>query len=367
MEKGYNFEHNIIVRFLMNEASLEDITLLEEWISSDTEHYNYFEQIRDTWNSIEIEKELDKDGIQSDFSNILNRIEETESRNNYFNFNRKNFNSIWFFKVAAVFLVGFVASWLVFNQSNLAVSNKTAYNVIETPKGSSTTINLPDGSKIWLNAGSRLRYPQEFSLNSRNVFLEGEAFFEIAKDQNRQFLVKTPDLTVKVFGTKFNVKSYPGDPTVETTLVEGSVSIQKNLADGKAEGNEIKMEPNQRIVLYKGPEKVTQGDSPVKKIENVPARKAKFVISKRIQTDRFTSWKDGQLIIKSEPMIKLAVTLERRYNVKIHFEDEEIKQSRFTGTIEDETIEQVMAAIKIAASFDYRIEDREIWIKKIEQ
>lgn len=365
MKEGHNFDNNIIVRFLMNEVSKEDIRLLEDWISSDTEHFSYFEQIRDTWNSIELEKELDERSIHSDFSNVLNRIEDKPSNNNIFISNLRNFNGSWFFKVAAVFILGFVVSWLIFEQSNPIVKSKTAYNVIETPKGSSTTINLPDGSKIWLNAGSKLRYPQEFSHDTRNVFLEGEAFFEVAKDKNRLFLVKTPDLTVKVFGTKFNVKSYPGDHTVETTLVEGSVSIQKNL-DGKAAGKEIKMEPNQRIVLYKEIKKVTPSESQLKRIKNLPARKAKFVLSKRIQTDRFTSWKDGQLIIKSEPMIKLAVTLERRYNVKIHFEDEEIKQSRFTGTIENETIEQVMAAIKIAASFDYRIEEREIWISKME-
>ncbi len=365
MKKEDQFDNNIIVRFLMSEASEEDVKLLEDWISSDTEHYSYFEQIRDTWNSIEVEKELDKHSIQSDFSNVLSRIEDKPINNNSFNSKLRNFNGNWFIKVAAVFILGFVVSWLVFDPSIPAMKNKTAFNIIETPKGSSTTINLPDGSKIWLNAGSKLRYPQKFSHDIRNVFLEGEAFFDVAKDKDRLFLVETPDLKVKVFGTKFNVKSYPGDQTVETTLVEGSVSIQKNL-EGKAAGKEITMEPNQRIVLYKEIKKVTPNENQVKRIKNVPARKAKFVLSKRIQTDRFTSWKDGQLIIKSEPMIKLAVTLERRYNVKIHFEDETIKQFRFTGTIEDETIEQVMSAIKIAASIDFRIVEREIWISKME-
>jgi transmembrane sensor len=366
MKEGYHFDNNIIVRFLMNEASHEDILLLEDWISSDAEHFSYFEQIRDTWNSIELEKELDKHNIQNDFEKVLNRIEEKDTIKDNLKFKRKNLNGNWIFKIAAVFILGFVVSWLVFTKSTSIIPHKTAFNVIETPKGSSTTINLPDGSKVWLNAGSKLRYPQDFSISSRNVFLEGEAFFEIAKDKKRQFLVKTADLTVKVFGTRFNVKSYPGDHTVETTLVEGSISIQKNLTSGLPNGKEINMEPNQRIVLYKDTEKVTPTISQTKRVKNVPARKAKFVLSKRIQTDRFTSWKDGQLIFKSEPMLKLAVTLERRYNVKIYFESEEIKQFRFTGTIEDETIEQVMAALKIAASIDYRIEEREIWISKKE-
>ena len=126
------------------------------------------------------------------------------------------------------------------------------------------------------------------------------------------------------------------------------------------------MNPNQRIVLYKEQENSTPSESIPEKMENVPARKAKLVLSKSIDTKRFISWKDGELIIKSEPMIKLAVKLERRYNVKIYFESEDIKQIRFTGTIENETIEQVMAAIKLASSIDYRIEERVIWISKME-
>jgi len=132
--------------------------------------------------------------------------------------------------------------------------------------------------------------------------------------------------------------------------------------NGMIEGKELKMEPNQRLVLYKEQENITPTISSIKKIENVPPRKAKLVLSKRIDTDRFISWKDGHLKIVSEPMKNLAVTLERRYDVKIHFSDEDIKQLRFTGTFKNETIEQVMAAMKLASPMDYKIEERDVWI-----
>lgn len=356
------FDTNIIVRFLLNEASEEDLQLLEDWISSDPEHHSYFEQIRDIWNSIELENELDEKKVQADLKSVLDRIEAKTEDNKTSKSKTRILSSNWLYRAAAVFILGFAASWFVFQGPISNEKGETVYNDIETPKGSSTIINLPDGSKIWLNAGSKLRYPQNFAKNKRSVFLEGEAFFDVAKDKNRQFLVKTSELTVKVFGTKFNVKSYPDENAVETTLVEGSISIRKNAMNGEAFGKEIKMEPNQRIVLYKAQEKSTPTESQARKIENVPERKAKLVLSKRIDTNRFTSWKDGQLIIKSEPMIKLAVTLERKYNVKIHFEDEEIKHFKFTGTINNETIEQMMEAIKLASSFDYRIDKRDIWI-----
>jgi len=347
----------------MNEASKEDIQLLEDWISSDAEHHSYFEQIRDTWNSIELENELDEKKVQSDLRSMIGRIEVKTEGTKIFKSKTRTLSSNWLYKAAAVFILGFAASWFVFQGPKLNEKKKTVYNDIETPKGSSTIINLPDGSKIWLNAGSKLRYPQNFDKNERSVFLEGEAFFEVSKDKDRKFLVKTSELTVKVFGTKFNVKSYPDESAVETTLVEGSISIQKNSMTGEAFGKEIKMEPNQRIVLYKAQKKSVPTESrQAKKIENVPERKAKLVLSKRIDTKRFTSWKDGKLIIKSEPMMKLAVTLERKYNVRIHFEDEKIKHFKFSGTINNETIEQMMEAIKLASSFDYRIDERDIWI-----
>ncbi len=365
MIESKDFYNNIIVRFLMNEASKEDIGHLENWISMDSDNKKYFEQIRDMWNSIELEKELDSKMIENDLRRILEQTEQKEKSNEIGRSNTRVLHYNWILKVAAVFILGFAVSWFVFEGMNSIDNGQVAYNIIETPSGSNTTINLPDGSKIWLNADSRLRYPMKFSKDKREVFLDGEAFFEVAKDKSRQFLVKTSDITVKVFGTRFNVKSYPDENTVETTLVEGSISIINNSTNSKVAGKEIKMKANERIVLYKEQENITPNEIPQRKIENLPVRKAKLVLSKRIDTDRFTSWKDGQLIIKGEPMIKLAVKLERRYNVKIHFEDEEIKQYKFTGTIKNETIEQVMEAIKLASSVDYKIEEREIWIRKI--
>ena len=367
MKAGNSFDNNIIVRFLMQEASADDTQLLESWISSTPENRAYFEQIRDTWNSIELEKELDDQQIHNDLKNVLDRTSPTANDRRLPDYPDKKFPKNWFLKVAAVFILGFIASWLLFNRPASTLLEESTFNIITTPNGSSTSISLPDGSEIWLNAGSTLKYPQQFSKNKREVFLEGEAFFNVSKDKKRQFLVVTPDITVKVFGTSFNVKSYPDENTVETTLVEGSISIYNHSTNGKELGTEIKMEPNQRIVLYKEPENSTTTLSERKKIENVPARKPKLVLSKRIETERFTSWKDGELIFKSEPLEKLASTLERRYNVHIHFMDDGIRQSRFTGTIKKETIEQVMAAIKLASSIDYKIEEGEIWISKMGQ
>lgn len=361
MSQGKTFDTNIIIRFLMNEASEKDVLLLRSWVEEDEAFKKHFEQIQETWNRIELEKDLDDVKINRDWKKVLGKVESGKEKANHF------LISHWAFKAAAVFLIGFAFSWLLFSNVIPAPEQSGIYNTIETPKGSNTIINLPDGSKITLNAESKLKYPQKFSGLRRQVFLEGEAFFEIAKDKDRQFIVMTPDLAVKVHGTSFNIKSYAKDNTIETTLVEGAISLYKTDQKGKLIGNEIKMLPNQQIVLYKGTTSNETADAPSVTKKEVPKNlKPKLMLSRGIDTERFTSWKDGQLIIKSETLEKIAITLERRYNVNIHFEEEKIKQYKFTGTFENETIEQVLAAIKLASSVDYRIEEREIWIKSKE-
>lgn len=364
MREVNNFDNGIIVRFLLGEASRQDIRLLETWTQESEKNSAYFEQIRDTWNSVEVERALGEDEMQHDLDKVLKQLDQpaVQASNNAPKSMMLSFRRL--LRVAAIFIAGaIVAASLTFVV--LQQRGTSAYNEVHTPRGSRTTLNLPDGSKIWLNAGSTLRYPQTFSDKSREVFLEGEAFFKVSKDKNRKFLVRTNSLTVKVFGTSFNVKSYPDENTVETTLVEGSISIYKSSTNGKKIGKEIKMEPNQQMVFYKKPSNITPQQTASIKTRNLPARKPKLVLTKKINTKPFTSWKEGQLIINSQPLARLAITLERRYDVIIHFVDDDIKQYRFTGTIENETIEQVMAAIKLAAPIDYKIEEREVWVSKL--
>ncbi len=359
MELNQNFDQNIIVRFLMGEASQADIARLDEWVKADQANRAHFDQIRDTWNSIEVGRRLTDRNIQNDLQSVLNRIDGPRLRVSH---NKRYFSHSRIWKAAAVFIIGFAVSWFISHSPALMHDANDSWHVVETPKGSKTKIILPDGSKIWLNAGSKLKYPKEFAPHSRKVYLEGEAFFEVARDEQRQFLVKTRDIVVRVFGTKFNIKSYPEDNTVETTLVEGSVSILKSTPGGKVYGKEIKLKPRERIVLYKDRENITPPEIKKEKVKKLSEIQPKLVLSKSIDPSRYTSWKNGRLIFRSEPMEKLAVALERRYDVRIHFVDEDLKQFKFTGTIEDETIEQVMMAIRLAYSIDYWIEERDIWI-----
>lgn len=183
------------------------------------------------------------------------------------------------------------------------------------------------------------------------------------------FLVKTSELNIKAYGTAFNVKSYPEEGTIETTLIEGSIGVTRTSFEQK-NNDEVILKPNQRVVYYRKNrnleevETVEKNDlqeaAPVKREE----QKLTYLISKGIETKEYTSWKDGTLFITSETLKELAVRLERKYDVQIHFESEALKNLKFTGSLENETVEQVIHAIGIAAKINYKIEDRDIWLKE---
>ncbi len=173
-------------------------------------------------------------------------------------------------------------------------------NKVIIPYGKKSMITLSDGTKVWLNAGSQLLYPSRFLRKKREVLLVGEAFFEVVKNPERPFIVRTKEINVEVLGTSFDVSAYPDDNTFETTLVEGSVSLQiKN--NGFLSTNEnIVLVPNQRILINN-----SKGESVVKGVD----------------VSFYTSWKDGMFKFEKEDLCKVVRKLERYYNIKIGIKD----------------------------------------------
>ncbi|MDR0863841.1 MAG: FecR family protein [Candidatus Symbiothrix sp.] len=241
-------------------------------------------------------------------------------------------------------------------------SPEVAYYETIVPLGAKSQIVLTDGTKIWLNAGSRLRYPTTYSVSNRNVFLEGEAFFEVATNKSLPFEVKTSMLNVKATGTAFNVKAYPGDSIIETILVEGTVEVsrmQNNAGDEPA----VSLQPKQRLTLLKNTNEILLESKPV----NGMAQESKPDLQKEMlkhipqakevpATTNYmiaTSWKDKRWLIEGEELGSLAVKLERRYNVKISFADNSLRYFRFTGTLEDDPIESVLKAMAQVAPVEY--------------
>lgn len=275
----------------------------------------------------------------------------------------------WGLRAAAVLVLALITSGIFYVRTKQNLLSQQ-WHSITTPFGAKSKITLPDSTIIWLNAGSSLKYSNEFGIKNREVHLTGEAFFDVFHNPSILFLVKTSELTIKSYGTAFNVKSYPDEGTIETTLIEGSIGIARS-SFAYTKKDEVLLEPNQRVVYYRKTKTMETSqaaseteDTPPPSTPKTIEQKTTYLISKGIDTKEFTSWKDGTIFISSETLMDLAVKLERKYNVKIHFENEALKTLRFSGSLENETVEQVIHAIGIAAHIDYEIADRDIWFKE---
>lgn len=219
---------------------------------------------------------------------------------------------------------------------------------------------LPDGSKVWLNSGSRLYFINDFKGATREVRLDGEAFFDVVKNHERPFIVHAADVDIKVLGTAFNVKAY-GDADVETTLYRGLINIAK--ADDK-NFQPIMLYPNQKIVL---PRHTTVASG--KALETVSHQQMPgFIAIRQIDSTKIeslrieTAWMYNRLEFRGDDFDALAKKLERWYNVTIVFEDEAVKKLSFNGSFERENIEQAMLALSTANFFQYKIKNNEIFI-----
>lgn len=234
----------------------------------------------------------------------------------------------WGLRIAAVWILALLASNIFFFQKSTENQPAEILQTITTPYGAKTNITLPDGSSVSLNSGSTLSYPTKFS-KSRQVILEGEAFFDVEKN-DMPFIVSTDYGDVEVKGTSFNVKAYRDDNAFVTTLEEGIVAFKVKNAE-----NGVTLRPGEQVL------KTSNG----------------FVV-KKVETKYFTSWKDGKLLFNKEPFPSFIKRLERWYNVKIEYADTELEKLWYTGTIEMESISEVMEMISKAAPVTYSFNNK---------
>jgi transmembrane sensor len=261
-------------------------------------------------------------------------------------------NSIWF-KIAAVSLlvIGLSSLWNVFRSHEIKV-RELAYNEIIVPLGEKAQIILSDGSHVWINSASKLRYPVMFGETSRDVTLEGEAFFDVVKKHGQTFVVNTRDVKVNVLGTAFNVKCYPGDEKTQTIVVRGEVKVEDIYGDQKA----VIIKPNEMATLQNRivPDQATSHLNPI--------------TVRKVDPESLVSWKDQLLVFNGESFEDLAIKMERWFNVRIKIDDMELNTERYSGKfVHNETVYQVLEAIKITTPIVYKVEKDTIIISKIQR
>ena len=258
---------------------------------------------------------------------LFTRIKEAISKERQLASAKKIRLYTWGLRVAAILIAALLVSNIFFSQKindNFAAQLQT----ITTPYGAKTKYILPDSSIVWLNSGSTFSYSLRFG-KTRSVNLVGEAFFEVVKG-SKPFIVNTEYGNVEVKGTSFNVKAYTDDNDFETTLIEGIVAFSV-----KDSENEVTLKPGEQI------EKTENG----------------YVI-KPVETKYFTSWKEGKLLFNREPFPSFTKKLERWYNVKIEYNNPKLDELWYTGTIEMESISEVMEMISKAAPVTYHFDNK---------
>jgi transmembrane sensor len=268
----------------------------------------------------------------------------------------------------AVFVIASTVFTWIYTRSSHSIIPRSQ-ETIAVQNGSRSRSMLPDGTTVWLNAGSKLFYDDNFSGATREVRLEGEAFFDVVKQPHRPFIVHTSGIDIKVTGTAFNVKSYPEDKTVETTLYHGSVKVFRH---EESEKKAIQLKPNEKLILSKQAANKTSGLSEGVRPTSIKEIPPSFVIahidSTKKESERFeTAWLYSRLEFRGDSFEELARKLERWYNVTIVFTDENVKQLSFDGSFEKENVEQALAALKEANHlFNYKIKNHEIFVGSIE-
>ncbi|NWJ52185.1 MAG: FecR domain-containing protein [Bacteroidetes bacterium] len=347
----------LIIRVLQASASPEDVESLRWWISLDPENESYFDQSRNMWMAAKHDQSEDSYDADKAWTRLSTELEfQSDAENN----NRKEKKHLYlsFWHVAAVILVafGFGIATMLMMWRNSITKSQAVYTQHIVPYGSKSQIILPDGSKVWLNAGSSIKYSQDFNHHTREVILDGEGYFDVASNEKLPFWVKTYGVNIKVVGTAFNVKAYREEKNIVTTVERGQIRIY-DVNRKELEEKEIVIEKKQQGTFLINNNKLPKTEttiaeaktevSDVKVIYNVP-------------TELFTSWKDKRWIIEREELGSLAVKIERRYDVSITFSSEALKHYIFSGIIEDESLMQVLKIISLTAPITYKLDKKKL-------
>jgi transmembrane sensor len=230
---------------------------------------------------------------------------------------------------------------LVYASSNK--NNKIEYNTLKVPYGKRFNVTLSDGTIVYLNAGSSLKYPVSFLEGKiRKVFLSGEAYFDVFSDIKHPFIVNVNDINVKALGTEFNIKGYPEDKSINTVLVQGTVKVYEKGKEDKFDSSII-IKPNSMAMWD---------------------RMHKSVIVKKVDSKIYTSWLKDKLIFRNIQFNEIRKVLERHYNVKIINKNKLLDEQQFDATFNIETIDEVLNSFSSTFKIEYKIKDNVIIINE---
>ena len=364
----------LIARKFSGDATAEELAELELLLlQSPCENYS-MEILYDLWNS---KGEQDHQYSENRYKELVLRMQHKGIDEGRFTDNEKLILNdtepkrkrskkwfLWFSSFLVIGLAGFVFLQNKGASERIIQPELLVKNEIKTTYGSKTNLVLPDGTKVWLNAGSKMTYDKEYGVNLREINLTGEAYFDVIKDPKKPFIIHTGKINIKVLGTAFNVRCYPDEKNTETSLVRGSLEVTMK------EGMEkIILKPNEKLIVKNTENQLgkTNHSQPGKKINKSTGNIfeiSRLSVLPRDSSIVETSWVNNKLVFRSETFEQVALKMEKWYAVSILFKDEKVKEKKFTGIFEKETIEQALNALQLITLFNYRIIRDTVFIKK---
>lgn len=316
---------DILIRYLDGTLPESNTGVVEEWLAASAENQRMLEQLYYTMQVVKRARVVQA----ADPEKALERFKTRVHKQNKKAAIRR---ALW--RAERVAAVLFLPLLILSVYLGMPRSGQEARMIeVHTNPGVVSAFRLPDGSQVWLNAGSTLKYPSEFVADHRQVELQGQGYFEVARDEKKPFIVQTgSDYSVEVLGTTFDMAAYEDEETIQTTLVEGSVRLHLRTLDGKSFSRQL--EPNEKAEF---------------------GRHTHRLAVTTVNTEYDTAWKDGEIIFRNHPMEQVLKVLSRHYHVKFRVQDPEVLRSIITAKFKDEQLPQVMEYLRLASSIQYTI------------
>lgn len=317
----------ILDAYLTGKATAEERSELEEWVKLSKENIRYFQETRNIRQVLEPPFDPSEIDVFVAERNMLRNIACTKRR-----FTRTLL--IYWQRVAAVLVLPLllVSIWLLL-EKNESASEIIEYQEIKSPHGTFSAINLPDGTDVWLNGGSSLRYPLKFKKGERKVFLSGEGYFEVRSDKENPFIVKTNQITLKATGTAFNIEAYKNDSVTAVTMVNGKINVSFG------ESSPVEMIPGERAFF------------------NYQSKQCRI-----IKTDpyKWYAWKDGLMIFRDDPLWYVFKRVGQTFNVNIELKDSSLANAPYRATFENESLDEILRLLKMSAPIRFKQIERTI-------
>ena len=319
---------HIFFKCFQNQATPEELAEIKDWLEKDIENLEILNEVYNVFAISAVVTPPLNPNVQKAWNKIDQKITQAPA------IKQINYRPIYA-AIAAVLVFGLLLFGVIDNYLRMDRLSRQFTEVTTLP-GQKTSVTLPDGSKVWLNSSSSLKYLTNFNVRKREVVLTGEAFFEVFKDKSKRFRVKCGVLDVDVYGTSFNVKNYPDENIQEVTVAEGIVGITSN-------SKEIKQ--------------ITKGEQAT--LNKVSGE----VIFDKENADVVAAWKNNELIFRNTPIEDVIKSLESWFGVKIKFDREMVGGHNYTFKIKTESFKEVLEMMEVMTPFQYKINGKDVEIK----